>query len=368
MPLHRVSVQPEIVDLSSLRSVRELCSKLLQCTPRLDALVLNAGTVGVTTVNWLLAMRSSVTDMVTAFTWPTFLTAEVGALTPRQTRASRQNGGKQGTDEPPLGAVFCANVFGHYLLSHGLIPLLAAAHDGPSAHAGRIIWISSLEAYASAFSASDLQGIRAHSAYDSSKRLTDVLVLGSSLASTTPLTSAYFGPRPDVVPEKIARQVKMYVAHPGICSTSIVPMHPLLGYARTAAFYITRWLGSPWHTITSYSGATAPVWLTLASQATLDQLEASSSGGGPSKWGSATDVWGREKVLRTEVEGWGYTGVIGEDLTAHHHHRPGKGRWPFATDLTPDARHAFEELARSCWADMESLRRQWDEILDADER
>lgn len=114
----------------------------------------------------------------------------------------------------------------------------------------------------------------------------------------------------------------------------------------TLAFFLARWLGSPWHTIRAYKGACAPTWLALSSDEELDAAcyERSSSlahemhqnGGGdgqPRKWGSGTDRAGRERVLTTAVEGEGEDG--------------------------------WEELGRQCWAEMEKLRQEWEERLDS---
>lgn len=352
VPPDRVSLQSELLDLTSLRSVRELSSRLLKTIPKLDAVVLNAGTGGFIGLNWPLAIWSFLRHPVYAATWPTYKRSQVGVLTRPQVRSEKNGVWNQWNEEPPLGEVFCANVFGHYVLSHDLVPLLAA-HDGSSEHTGRIIWISTIEAHESCFSISDIQALRTPSTYESSKRLTDLLVLSSSLSSTSPWTSRYLSvPSPsDGTPPK----VKMYVSHPGVCATSIVPLHFLLSYAMTIVLYVARWLGSPWHTLTAYCGACAPVWLIMTPQSVLDRLEETD---GPGKWGSATDLRGRERVTRTEVEGWGYGGVVGQDV------RWRKGRKPGASDLTEEARQSFEELGRSCWKQMEALREDWEERLD----
>ena len=73
----------------------------------------------------------------------------------------------------------------------------------------------------------------------------------------------------------------------------------------TLTFYFARWVGSPWHTVTSYKGAAAPVWLALTRDSLYD-LEVE----GKVKWGSCVSRSGRESVLRTEVEGWGVQGKV----------------------------------------------------------
>jgi 3-keto steroid reductase len=136
----------------------------------------------------------------------------------------------------------------------------------------------------------------------------------------------------------------------------------------TAAFYLARWLGSPWHPISSYSGACAPVWLGLADQSTLDALEGHAEGAKEAatswkkgKWGSATDFWGEARVRRTEVGGWGWSGSPEEPGKAGYETRT--GRLTGAQDLTKESREDFESLGRQCWAAMEALRLQWEAIL-----
>lgn len=348
----RISFQPERLDLTSLHSVRLLARKLVRTLPKIDSIVLNAGLGGFTGVNWPRAIWSVLTNLMTAVTYPTFKLSGVGYTTPPQLPDNHDlsNGAK--APHPPLAQVFCANVFGHYLLAHELMPLLSL-----SISAGRIIWISSIEAYADTLSPADMQGLYATFAYESSKRLTDVLALTSQLPSTRPFVSHFLSPtqlsRPPTnsPPPTSQKTPTLYVAHPGICATAIVPLPLILHSLMTLAFYLARWLGSPWHTIRAYKGACAPTWLVLSSDEELDAAchERSSvapemhggriniggggvgGGGRPIKWGSSTDRAGREHVIKTAVEGeW-------ED------------RW--------------EELGRQCWKQMEELRQEWEERL-----
>ena len=96
------------------------------------------------------------------------------------------------------------------------------------------------------------------------------------------------------------------------------------------------------------------VWLALARQSTLDTMEERE---GVGKWGSATDWYGNERVERTEVEGWGWGGKLGDK-------RKWKGRSPFAKDLTKEDRETFEELGVRCWLEMENLRIEWEKRLE----
>ncbi|KAF2812101.1 3-keto-steroid reductase [Mytilinidion resinicola] len=349
----RVQFREEILDLTSLLSVQRLATKLKRELPHLDVLICNAGIGGWTGVNWPHAIWTVLTDTVHTTTWPEFKISGVGWVTKPQ--LPKDSKGNQ-PPEPPLGEVFCANLFGHYVLGHALMPLLSAAATEGS---GRIIWMSSIEAPACDFNADDFQGLKSSNAYESSKRITDMLGMTAEMPSTAPWTSTYFSTTS--TPEKHAEaghekssKPRIYITHPGICATGIFPLPWILALGMTAAFWLARWLGSPWHPITAYKGATAPVWVALAEQGMLDAMERREGRG---KWGSATDRWGNERVERTEVEGWGWGGKVGEFSKR-------KGRWRHATDLTAERRAEFEELGRLAWTEMERLRGGWEGRLE----
>ncbi|KAI9867773.1 MAG: 3-keto-steroid reductase [Trichoglossum hirsutum] len=367
----RVSYQAEIVALDSLLSVQRLSRKLLTQLPKLDVIILNAGYGGWTGVDYWMSVRQSMSSFIQSVTWPTYKLSNVGVVTkpqlpPRGPRIRRKQSATYDSDgeynEPPLGEVFCINVFGHYLLSHNLSPLLSNAYSF-SGERGRIIWVSSVEAeiVIDAFSIDDIQCLTSPQAYEISKRLTDVLALTSRLPAAKPWVDSFLSAqKPVSIPESDGRaqidgsRPRMYVAHPGICSTEILPVHWILSLLKIMVFYIARWLGSPWHTIDPYKGACASVWVALSPQEQLDDIEAKE---GPGKWGSSTDMWGNERVRRTEVSGWGWGGVVGERTQK-------AGRISGAKALTQEAREEFEGLGRKCWRQMEGLREEWEERLD----
>lgn len=364
----RVRFQQELLDLTSILSVLRLGKKLRASTARIDALLLNAGIGGWTGIDWTTAVYTVLTDWVQATTWPVYKRSSVGWVTKPQLPSVQTEGrifdgeASPGISEPPLGEVFCANVFGHYLLAHDLVPLLSARSDSEGG-CGRIIWLSSLDTHAGSLSLDDLQSITKAQAYESSKRVTDVLVLTSELGSTGPWVDHYLSyPATSNTNLEDARHTssrpRIYLAHPGICATSIIPLPYILTLAMSAAFYIARFLGSMWHTCSPYTGACAPVWLALAPQTTLDALEGRD---GKGKWGSATDPWGRERVARTEVEGWGWGGKVTQKT------KGSKGRRRGATDLTENDKADFEELGKVCWKEMEKLRVEWEKRIGDDD-
>ena len=353
----RVHFVSETVDLSNLQSVRSLSRRLPQRFPKLDAIVLNAGIGGWSGINWLRAIFGILTDLLHQVTWPNFKIARVGVANERQTKSE---------EEPVLGEVFCANVLGHYMLAHNVTPLLeqARAPDGP----GRIVWVTSIEATYKFFNVDDIQGLRSHAPYESSKALTDILALTSDLPSVSPWAEDSFLRSSDISNKKSESKTKdelpvTYLAHPGICSTSIVPLILPLVWAMEATFYFARLLGSPWHPISTYIGACAPVFLALASKNAIDAEEAPyrQAGGGKVKWGSTSTLFGTGGYASTETDGWGHGGVIGRPVVEADRRRQRKRG---AIDLTRDDKEHFEDMARQCWKQMEELRIQWDGILD----
>lgn len=319
-----------------------LSEKLSHNLPRLDVIILNAGYGGLIGVNWPEAIWKILTDFPSSVTYPTYAISGVGYTTKRQILQVNE-------EEPALGQIFCSNIFGHYMLISYLAPLLNRARPATTkdtaARSGRVIWISSLEAYANTFSPEDIQGLKTTSAYKSSKRLTDILALTSSLPSSKGeankwlQTSTSEPSRPNI-----------YLTHPGICATSFVPLNIIMYYAMTLVMYLARWLGSKWHTVSSYKGAYAPVWLALAPQEELNAFEADGAG----KWGSCVDVAGNERATRTEVEGWGIRGKV-EPLIQEYRKWRRKG----VRDVTKEQRDDFEQLGRDCWAQMNRLNEDW---------
>ncbi|KAL8934131.1 MAG: hypothetical protein Q9216_006057 [Gyalolechia sp. 2 TL-2023] len=342
----KIYLQAEQVDLCRLRSVQALAKKLLRSLPKLDTIILNAGHGGFAGVDWPLAIWTILTNFPRSVTYPTYKLSTAGDTTGPQVSEDLLPTGQV---QPDLGGVFCSNIFGHYLLVHGIAPLLSNSASTP----GRVVWVGSLEAYESTFSIGDIQGLSSPSAYESSKRLTDLLALSSSLASTQPFVRRF------LPPPSGHRPPKQYVTHPGICATNIVPLHWVLVYLMTAVFYLAQWVGSPWHTVTSYKGACAPVWVALASQEELDELEAKEGAG---KWGSAVNGQGEERATRTEVQGWGIGGKTGDNIGLPKMKRPQE-----VQDVNRESREQFELLGRECWETMERLRDKWERLLQEDD-
>lgn len=264
--------------------------------------------------------------------------------------------------KPPLGEVFCACVFGHYVFAHQLAPILRRSR-GSSVAPGRIIWSSSVEAVFDAFSTDDIQAFRSTTPYESAKRLTDLLVLTRNLPSARPYSKSYLAIEDE--PEGASEPPRMYLTHPGIVTSSLFPVPWFLLWAYHLSLLIARWVGSPWHTVDAYSGSMSAAWIAMSEQDALDELQAERT-----KWGSGTNRSGRNLVKRTEVEGWGWEGKV-EDITLEKDGVTGVlrktiGRKRGAPTLTEEDLEEFEEMGAECWDEMEDLRQEWAEILELD--
>lgn len=343
----RIKLEGVLVDLTKLLTVKALAKQLLTRNQRLDAVVWNAGVAGWLGVNYPLATYYLMTGMVDATTYPQYMFCDVGALADRQLAGGDKS---QTSDEPRLGQVFTANVFGHYMLTHWLLPLMDAET--------RIVWISSISATPHTFSIEDMQGVRSKMAYESSKRLTDLLVITSELPSTQPRVEAFFSTSASTTTGSHAKsggRPQMYIAHPGVVATSISGLSWIMSMLMLATVYVARWIGSPWHCIDPYKGSVSAVFAVLAPPSQLADLEKRE---GKGKWGSATDVFGNERVVRTEIEGWGFGGELGAvpslSLSTNR-----KG----AENATKESREDFEEVGRRCWLEMEELRAEWEKRL-----
>ncbi|OAA70313.1 3-ketosteroid reductase [Cordyceps fumosorosea ARSEF 2679] len=352
--------------------------------PRLDSVVYNAAYGGWEGVNWVGAVKSFFgKGLIETATYPDFKNALPTCILNERESYPPPFGGRSGPEKPLLGEVFAACTFGHYCLTHKLRPLLSRPRDSSLAP-GRVIWSSSIEAHCNTFSVDDLQCFTRAAAYESAKRLTDILCLTSTLPHVRPHTRALVGasragPRSSTHSSDSDTDVdssdspddlvgpRMYLSHPGIVASTLFPLPAFLFWLYQFALVLCRWCGSPWHTGNGYRGALAPVWLATRPQPALDELAAERV-----KWGSARDRGGQSFVKPTEVEGWGWRGEV-EDPDAEEQEeydgspaamRNSCGRRRGAVAATQEDIAEFEALGAECWREMERLRRQWEDILE----
>lgn len=361
----RIHLRPENVELTDLLSVRTLAQKLLASDlPRLDAIILNAGIGGWTGLDWPLAIRTVLVDLRRATTWPTFKIGAVGVVTKPQL----SSGIGEIIQEPPLGEVFCANVFGHYMLAHWLMPLFSAC---PSTSPAKIIWVSSVEASRRHYNPADHQGLQSSAAYEHTKRLTDYLALTEGQPAVQKHLASYVNPENPLSAHQRPRKSSptLHTTQPGIVTTTIINLYWIVQQAYLLAIYIARWLGSPWGTVNPYPAAISAVWLALVSRNELVARE-TSDGGKAVKWGSAVDRLGRPRVETTDVEGWGFNGS-GKPFADTWWGGPSwwqggnVGRPKGAEDATKEDVEDFIVQGADVWKKMEDLRIEWEQRLHA---
>ncbi|KAK4219932.1 3-keto-steroid reductase [Rhypophila decipiens] len=365
--VHLLSIQ---IDLCQFTSIRKAADQLINGTltsiyqdddffeslqdikiPRLDAVIFNAGIGGWYGLDWPKVFHNIFTKgLLQATTYPTFKGSLGGHLTKPLSNT------KSKAANEVMGEVFCANVFGHYMFAHRLVPLLQRKADvSKTLNPGRIIWESSVEPVWKNFDLEDFQAIKNPAAYESSKRLTDILAITATLPACQPFVKNFLQIDDSEKKDTAIVPPNQYLAHPGIVQTTIFPLGAFLFFWYKVVLYLVRWMGSPWHCVTSYNGALSPVWLALEQQEALDAAHAERS-----KWGSAINRLGRQRAKKDEVEGWGWDGKVESPSVT----RKITGRRPDAVDLTEERRIEFEALGAECWREMERLRKEWESRLN----
>lgn len=357
----RVFLRPENVELTSLRSVRALSRKLVASNiPHLNAIVLNAGIGGWSGLDWAQAVWTFLTDIRQSTTWPTYKLGLVGLVTSPQFPPGVIAG-----EEPVLGEVFCANTFGHYMLVHWVMPLLRAS---PSESPGKIIWTSSIECVEHHYNPEDHQGLKSDAAYEHTKRLTDMMALTAVDQSVTANSVKQYTTPSASMPSEQRRpqrsEPNFLLAHPGICTTTIISLFWIIHEFYRLGIYMARWCGSPWANVTSYLGAASATWLVLApaTEVQAKAVEVAGYVGGPCKWGSGCNRLGRSSIRVTDVEGWG---INGTGRAFQETWWGGKlGRKTGAVDATSEDVARFLEQGGEVWKKMEDLRREWETRIE----
>ncbi|KAI5866235.1 hypothetical protein GGS23DRAFT_376370 [Durotheca rogersii] len=381
--VHVLSVQLDLCDLNAIYSVAEqlVHGKISDPTgviddvaiPRLDAVLFNAGIGGWSGLDWLEFARQFLhVGLVQSTTFPSFKKALPAVILDQRKLLGDAAATSLNTPPPELAEVFCANVFGHYILAHELLPLLSRSH--PDEPRGRVVWTSSIDAGHDHLDFDDFQARRTKPPYESSKRITDLLVLTAELPSVEKVAASYFASSPPATTtgEDKPFKPRFYLSHPGIVCTPLFPLNWFLFFAYWCVMYVSRWCGSAWHPIEPYLGACATTWLALADEAELELDAAGSNSSGSSaqrvKWGTCATRGGRVAPKETEVEGWGWDGrVEGRDRpeaeTGAGILGKGRGRKWDAVALTRERREEFEADGLRCWAELERLRIAWEVAL-----
>ncbi|KAK9486286.1 hypothetical protein V1527DRAFT_464370 [Lipomyces starkeyi] len=247
-----ISFDYVLLDLASVSSIDEVASQLLSRYTHIDYFFCNAGGGDFTGIDWAAAFVEVLSSPKDSVTHPHFKRERPG-------RISRDS----------LGWVFQINVFANYFLLKRISALLSG---------GRVILITSIETeIAHKFDPEDIQLIHSDQPYVDSKK--NLELMHSAVAKRW---AEEFG-------------VLIYITHPGICKTSIFAayLNWISTFGMLCLFYIARWLGSPWHVVSPYNGALAPVWAAVDAVPEADPVDGV-------VYASACDRWGRCYVKRTQ--------------------------------------------------------------------
>ena len=411
----RIHILSPIIDLCDLRALHALAERLCHGTmsnpeglegeyltnvriPRIDSLICNAAYGGWSGWSVYGAIKMIVTKgFLQAITYPEFKVALPTCILNERPKY-------QYPEKPLLGEVFTATIFGHYLLIHYLQPLLrrqrktqpisrSSLPSSPNTNAltgatfssviepGRVIFCSSIEAYQDNLNLDDIQCLNGTNPYEAAKRLTDVLALTYTLPSVRPISSRHLLTSPSkLIPaspssskptqekeddEEGIIPPRIILTHPGIVASALFPVQWLLFWAYELALNIGRLVGSPWHNVNGYSGGKSAAWACLTPAAELDELNTART-----KWGSSSDAKNEVRVKRTEVEGWGWEGVVENEVSLGGGDREVGGlrkmvgRKSGAKHVTERELVEFEEVGKQCWIEMERLREEWEDLLD----
>lgn len=248
-----------LVDFTDMVSVLSAYYDLNKKFKKIDYFFVNAAQGVYSGIDWIQATRDIMLNPMEGVTNPQYKIQRVGVKS------------KDG-----LGLVFQANVFGPYYLIHKIKHLLK---DG-----GSIVWISSLMGQSKLLKFDDLQLVRSSEPYEGSKRLIDLM----HLASYSSLLKK--------------EGIHQYLVHPGIfTSFSFFKFLNVFSYyGMLFLFYLARFFGSPWHNISGYTAAHAPVY--VITHPDVNQSK---------KIGSATKRWGDEYLVFEDVDDSGSDEVVG---------------------------------------------------------
>ena len=246
-----------LVDFTDMVSVLSAYYELTKHYKHIDYVFFNAVQAAFSGIDWMGALKETLTNPMQSVSNPTYKIQRVGLKS--------QDG---------MGLVFQGNIFGPYYFIHKIKPLLK--------NGGRIIWISSLMSGVDYLSFNDLQLIKSPLSYEGSKRMVDLM---------------HFGTYKQL---KSQDGIDQYLVQPGIFTSYsfLQYLNPFTYYGMLLLFYIARWCGSPYHNISGYKAAQAPIRCAI-----LEEVQ-------DSKVGSGCDRFGKEITRYDYVDDTGKEDVV----------------------------------------------------------
>ncbi|QPG74442.1 hypothetical protein FOA43_001771 [Brettanomyces nanus] len=253
-----------LLDFGDMISVATAIYKLKKDYPKLDYLFLNASQNAHDHFDYFAATKQMLSDPIGASTCPEYKMEKVGVKT------------KDG-----MGFVFQVNVFGPFYFIESLKKCLFVKSEDP-----RIIWVGSVMSKTKYLSFDDMQLLRTEVPYGGSKRLVDLV----HLATYKELYDEY--------------GIKQYLTHPGVfVSFSFFKFLNIFSYyIMMMMFYMARFLGSPWHNLTGWNAANAPIFVALKADIKSDRQDL--------KYGSASTARGHEYLKIDEIDPTGKDDVL----------------------------------------------------------
>ena len=241
------------INLSDMHNVYEVSRQLNKKCDVINYFFINVTSGYLDSIDWPRLLKGLATKGFKVFNDPSIHAQKVGM-----------------TSKDGMGFVFQTSVFAPYYLMKKLLGPLSKEN-------GIVVWVSSLKADEIYVPVDDLELYETNTPTDDSGRLIDLL----HLASYRDL--------------KI-RGVYQYFVHPGVFINQ--PISNKIGvifyYLLFLIFYLSRFLGSYWHTINPYKAANSAIYVTLFKDRNFERQDL--------KYGSATYNDGYEHVIPEEVD------------------------------------------------------------------
>ena len=250
-----------LVDFTDMVSILSAYYDLQKQYKAIHYLFINAAQGVYDGINWFQAVKDVMMNPLQAVTFPEYKVQRVGVKS-----------------ADGIGLVFQANVFGPYYFIHKILPLLQEGN-------AIIVWISSIMSLPKYLSLNDIEMLQSDASYEGSKRLVDLVHLGT-------------------YKQMKELGIHQYVVHPGIFTSHsfFKFLNVFTYYGMLFLFYFARLLGSKWHNIDGYKAANAPVYVATLGNPQFDHQNV--------KFGSATSMDGMEYIERSDIDPTGTEDVM----------------------------------------------------------